>query len=166
MDYVIFFLLSVVALFGALNVAFQRNPVVGALNLILTILAIAGLYITLNADFLAAVQIIVYAGAIMILFLFVILLVNLDRELWEDFSVFKLPTPILGGLLGVTLVVLLICAEVPVDPAQAATPDPGSGKEVGRLLFTEYAFPFEVASVILFAGMIGAIVLAKKRRVE
>ncbi|MHC4941466.1 MAG: NADH-quinone oxidoreductase subunit J family protein [Planctomycetota bacterium] len=166
MEYVIFFLLAALSLLGALNVVLQRNPVMGALNLVMTILAMAGLYIMLGAEFLAAVQIIVYAGAIMILFLFVILLVNLERELWEDFSVFKLPTPVLGGILGLVLMILLVSAEVPELPATVETPNPGSGKEVGLLLFTEYALPFEIASVVLFAGMIGAIVLAKKRRVE
>ncbi|MBU0755467.1 MAG: NADH-quinone oxidoreductase subunit J [Planctomycetes bacterium] len=166
MEYVIFFLLAGVSVFGALNVILQRNPVISALNLVLTILSLAGLYITLEAEFLAAVQIIVYAGAIMILFLFVILLVNLDRELWEDFSIFKLPTPVLGGILGLVLVLLLFTAKVPLSPTKIDTPDPGSGKEVGRLLFTEYALPFEIASVVLFAGMVGAIILAKKRRVE
>jgi NADH-quinone oxidoreductase subunit J len=166
MDYLIFFLLAAVALFGALNVVLRKNPVVGALNLVLTLLALAALYVTLGAEFLAAVQIIVYAGAIMVLFLFVILLINLERELWEDFSLFKIPAPFLGAVLGVALVMLLWNAEVPQSPTAVSTPDPGSGREVGRLLFTEYAFPFEVASVILFAGMIGAIVLAKKRRVR
>ena len=97
---------------------------------------------------------------------FVILLINLDRELWEDFSLFRLPTPILGGVLSVALTILVFTAEVPATASHIATPDPGSGKEVGRLLFTEYALPFEIASVVLFAGMVGAIVLAKKKRIE
>ncbi|MFH1998466.1 MAG: NADH-quinone oxidoreductase subunit J [Planctomycetota bacterium] len=166
MDYVIFFILAAIAVVGALNVAFRKNPVIGAMNLIMTILAVAGLYITLNAEFLAAVQIIVYAGAIMILFLFVILLINLDRELWDDFSVFKLPAPLLGVVLTVVLMVQLFKVTIPKSTTLAASPDPGSGSEVGRMLFTEFAFPFEVASIILFAGMIGAILLAKKRRVD
>lgn len=166
MDYVIFFLLAAIAVYGALSVAFRKNPVVGALHLILSILAVAGLYITMNAEFLAAVQIIVYAGAIMILFLFVILLINLDRELWDEFSVFKMPAPLLGAIVTVVLVIVMFNVEIPENTSIATTQNPGSGAEVGRLLFTEYAFPFEVASVILFAGMIGAILLAKKRRVE
>ena len=121
---------------------------------------------TLNASFLAAVQILVYAGAIMVLFLFVLLLVNLDREPWEEFSLFKLPAPLLGAAITLALVLLLFRADVQASKAVALPPDPGSGKEVGKVLFTEYAFPFEVVSVILFAGMVGAIVLAKKRKVE
>lgn len=182
MEYLIFFLMAAVALWGALNVVLRKNPVIGALNLILTILTLAGLYMTLDAEFLAAVQIIVYAGAIMVLFLFVVLLINLERGLWEEFSLFRLPTPILGLLFTLALVLLVWNADVfaPEGPETAGIPipesaraaaggaaaDAGSGKEVGKLLFTEYAFPFEIASVILFAGMIGAIVLAKKRRVQ
>jgi len=167
MDYLIFFLLAAAAVFGALNVVLRKNPVIAVLNLVLTILCLAGLYITLHAEFLAAVQIIVYAGAIMVLFLFVVLLMNLDREMWEDFSIFRLPTPIIGSVIGIALVLLAWNAEVPVGEGPAPTEfPPGSGAEVGRLLFTEYAFPFEIVSVILLAGMIGAIILAKKRRVE
>jgi NADH-quinone oxidoreductase subunit J len=166
MDYLIFFLLAAAAVFGALNVVLRRNPVIGVLNLVLAILALAGLFITLHAEFLAAVQIIVYAGAIMILFLFVVLLMNLDREMWEDFSIFRLPTPVVGILFGIALLLLAWNAEVPAGAGAPPTAAPGSGKEVGVLLFTDYLFPFEVASLILLAGMIGAIVLAKKRRVE
>ena len=165
MDYLIFFLLAAAAIFGALNVVLRKNPVIGVLNLVLTILSLAGLFITLHAEFLAAVQIIVYAGAIMVLFLFVVLLMNLDREMWEDFSIFRLPTPIVGSVFGIALVLMAWNAEVPQGEG-ALTDTPGSGTEVGRLLFTEYAFPFEIVSVILLAGMIGAIILAKKRRVE
>jgi len=165
MEHLIFFALAAVALFGALNVVLRKNPVVGALNLILTILSLAGIYLTLDAEFLAAVQIIVYAGAIMVLFLFVILLINLDRELWEDFSLFKIPAPLLGAVLGLSLFVLAWNVELP-EPQAGIPPDAGSGTAVGKLLFTDYAFPFEIASVILFAAMIGAILLAKKRRVQ
>lgn len=166
MEYVIFFALAAMTLLGALNVVLRKNPVICALNLVLTLLALAGLFLTLNAEFLAAVQIIVYAGAIMVLFLFVILLINIDRELWEEFSIFRLPTLILGGAFTLSLVVILWGTQWTPTRHASLSPEPGSGKEVGKLLFTEYAFPFEIASIILFAGMIGAIILAKKRRVE
>ena len=165
MEYVIFFVLAAVAVFGALNMVLRTNPVIAALNLILAILAMAGLYLTLNAEFLAAVQIIVYAGAIMILFLFVVLLINVERELWEDFSLFRLPAPVLGVVLACALIALVWTADIPM-PAEAVSPDPGSGKEVGKLLFTEWSLAFEVASVILFAGMVGAVILARGRRVD
>jgi len=168
MGYIIFFLLAAVTVFGALNVVLRKNPVISALNLVLTILALAGLYMTLNAEFLAAVQIIVYAGAIMVLFLFVVLLMNLEREPWEGFSIFRLPAPILGGCL--TIALMLIAWNAKLADSNVVTPvvsdNPGSGKDVGRLLFTEWSFPFEIASVILFVGMVGAIVLAKRRRVQ
>ena len=166
MDHLIFFLLAAAAVFGALNVVFRRNPVISVLNLVLTILALAGLFLTLHAEFLAAVQVIVYAGAIMVLFLFVVMLMNLDREAFEDFSIFRLPTPLVGGLVGLSLLLMALGAKTATRAEPPLTPDPGSGKEVGRLLFTEYAFPFEIASILLLAAMVGAVYLSRKRRVE
>lgn len=166
MEYVIFFILAGVAVFGALNTVLRKNPVIAALHLVLCILALAGIYLGLNAEFLAAVQVVVYAGAIMVFFLFVVILINLDRDAWEDFSLFRLPAPVLGALFALVLVIALWNVETSAPENLVVTPNPGSGKEVGWLLFREWSFPFEIASLILFVGMVGAIVLAKKRGVD
>ena len=147
MEYLIFFLMAAVALWGALNVVLRKNPVIGALNLILTILALAGLYMTLDASFLAAVQIIVYAGAIMVLFLFVILLINLERELWEDFSLFRLPTPVLGALFTVALV--LVAWNTDVFMASEAS-DGAAVPESATLAFFAACGPMLIAMVRRF----------------
>lgn len=164
MEKLIFYILAAAALGGGLNMVFRRNPVVAALNLVVTLLALAGLYLTLGAEFMAVIQVIVYAGAIMVLFLFVIFLVDVDRSSAGRFEPIRLPVPILTLLLGSIWAVVLAGAEISASGTVAE--QGGTGKSVGDALFTRFAFPFEVVSVILLAAMIGAVVLAKKRSVE
>ena len=158
----IFYLLSAVAIAGALLVVFNRNPVYNVLALIMTFFAIAGHYFLLNSQFLAAVHIIVYAGAIMVLFLYVIMMLNLnvDDEPHKS-TVARVGAVIAGGSMMLILVVALKSAEqmlIPGDPA----PYLGLIGHLGNVLYTQYLLPFEVSAVLFLVGMVGAVMLGKK----
>jgi NADH-quinone oxidoreductase subunit J len=162
-------LVAVIAAVAGVMVVLMRTAVYSALCLILNFFCLAFLYITLNAEFIGVVNIIVYAGAIMVLFLFVIFLINPTREEERDR---------LGGQrrlalgLGLALLVLLgaimsradpaLLAQLPPAPPAASDPTITNVHQVGELLFTRFLFPFEVTSLILLAAVIGAIVLAKR----
>ncbi|MGH7259786.1 MAG: NADH-quinone oxidoreductase subunit J [Nitrospiraceae bacterium] len=159
-----FYFAGIIVLTSILVVAL-RNPVHSALSLLIMFFHVAGLYVTLHAEFVAAVQIIVYAGAILVLYLFVVMLLNVKRE---DRYHAQLPV---GALLGVTIlteVVLLLLqrsdAGTPSAPPAVAPPAAaiGNTEAIGEVLYSTYVFPFEVASLILLVAMIGAIVLAKR----
>jgi NADH-quinone oxidoreductase subunit J len=145
-----------------------RNPIYSALSLLIMFFHVAGLYVTLHAEFLAAVQIIVYAGAILVLYLFVVMLLNLKRE---DRYHAQFLVGILMGLMMLTEVVLLILqrqtggqtASVPgAVRGDGLKPVAGNTETIGEVLYSTYLFPFEVASLILLVAMIGAIILAKR----
>jgi NADH-quinone oxidoreductase subunit J len=168
METLLFWLLAVVALIAAGSMIIQRNPVHSALFLIITLLSLAGLFLLLSAYFLAVIQIIVYAGAIMVLFLFVIMLLDIRRVEAAPSRV-KLQKS-LGILLGVVFLLetfLVLRSGVIIDgAAAAATPLPedfGTAVALGRVLFTSYFFPLQLAAVLLFVALIGAIVLSKRR---
>ena len=163
MDHIFFFYFAGVIAATSLLVVALRNPVYSALALLIMFFHVAGLYVTLHAEFLAAVQIVVYAGAILVLYLFVVMLLNVKTE--ERYHN-QLPV---AGLLGVMLcteVILLAiqsrtavsASAVPVDPVSTS----GNTETIGEVLYSTYLFPFEVASLILLVAMIGAIILAKK----
>jgi len=161
---ILFWFLSALALVSAIMVLISKNPVHSVLWLVATFFAISGHYILLNAQFIAIVNLIVYAGAIMVLFLFVIMLMNLDaaiepkRSLWMKFA-----GVISGGLL---LAVLLSVVRTSVDltnkKAQLNTGDIGLIKNLGSVLFTQYAVPFEISSVLFLSAMVGAVVIGKR----
>jgi NADH-quinone oxidoreductase subunit J len=160
-----FFLATVIAICAILVVAF-RNPVYSVISLLVMFFHIAALFVSLHAEFLAAVQIIVYAGAILVLYLFVIMLLNLkyddsyQRQVWIGVG--------LGAVALAEIIYLMISANagrtpLPTGASQVAAAGPhGNTEMIGRLLYTKYLFPFEVASLILLVAMIGAILLAKK----
>ncbi len=160
---ILFWLLSVTALFGAMMVVTSRNPVYSVLWLILTFFSISGHYILLNAQFLAIVNIIVYAGAIMVLFLFVIMLMNLNKSAeptrgrWIKFA-----GAISGGCLLLVLVAALRSTEVSSKSVQVGVGEIGLIKNLGRELFTNYVVPFEISSILFLSAMIGAVVIGKK----
>ena len=138
----------------------SRSPVTSALFLVLTIVSLSGLFVLLHAFFLAAVQIVVYAGAALVLFLFVIMMLDLKAEERRRITRFGL----IGGVLA-ALAVGWLFRVVPREAALAA-PDPaqveGSASALGTLLFTQYLLPFEAISLVLVAGMVGAILLSRK----
>lgn len=158
----IFWFLSFVAIISALIVVFAKNPVYSVLNLIITFFAIAGHYFLLNAQFLAAVHIIVYAGAIMVLFLYVIMMLNLNKETEpHKKSYVKLIAVVASGLLLLTLVGALKGAETTVLAGTSGI-NIGTVELIGQRLFGEYLLPFEVSSILLLSAMIGAVYLSKK----
>ena len=160
---ILFWFLSVVALFSALMVISSRNPVYSVLWLIATFFSISGHYILLNAQFLAIVNIIVYAGAIMVLFLFVIMLMNLNHETEPRKNRWlRLAGAVSGGCLLLVLVAALRNTEIRQQTAEINTGDIGLIKNLGKQLFTEYVVPFEISSVLFLSAMVGAVVIGKK----
>jgi NADH-quinone oxidoreductase subunit J len=139
---------------------FSTNPVTSAMFLVLTIACLAGLFVLLHAFFLAAVQILVYAGAVMVLFLFVIMLLDLPAE--ERRGV-KRAGIVLGVIAVGTIITLLLrsLARSPLNPDGTPTVEGGT-IQLGRLLFTQYLLPFEIISVLLLVAMVGVILLSKK----
>jgi len=160
-----FFFIALIVVGSALGLVLKRNPVHGALFLVVNLGAIAALYLTLGAEFLAAAQVIVYAGAIMVLFVFAIMvLIPGKEETGPDAlrSQRLLAVPV-AGLLLVLLAVMLRSALFKGDaPAPAV---PGGVAAIGRALFTDYLFPFEVTSVLLLVALVGVMALAKRRTV-
>ncbi len=150
------------AIMFALMVVFTRNPVNSVLYLVLTFFCIAGHYLLLNAQFLAVVHIVVYAGAIMVLFLFVIMLMNLNQDAEpQKTAISKLVAGVLGGLLLVVLVGSLRGAQ-DLQLRQYGSSQIGLVKSLGQVLFHEYLFPFEIVSVLLLSALVGAIMIGKK----
>jgi NADH-quinone oxidoreductase subunit J len=148
-------------MFG-LMVVLSKNPIHSVLYLVLTFFAIAGHYVLMNAQFLAAVHIIVYAGAIMVLFLFVIMLLNLNKETEPQKGVWlKASAAIASG----SLLVILVGSLRGAEQIQSSVPyDSSIGliERLGQTLFNEFLLPFEVASILLLGAMVGAVMLGKK----
>jgi NADH-quinone oxidoreductase subunit J len=161
-----FYFLSFVAVLSALMVVFSRNPVYSVLYLIITFFAIAGHYILMQAEFLAVVHVIVYAGAIMVLFLYVIMLLNLNKESEPHKSnILKFAAAICSGLLLVVLVGSLRGTELLTHSETGEVSSTMGGvKNLGKVLFTDFLFPFEIASVLLLAAMVGVVMLAKAEK--
>ena len=158
----VFYFLAVILVFASLRVITLRNPVHAALHLVLAFFSAAGVWLLLQAEFLAIALILVYVGAVMVLFLFVVMLldINLDR-LREGFWSY-LPLGAIVALLIVAEMSVVLYARfsgVPESAAGQADANFSNAKEVGRLLFTEYVYPFELASVILLVGIVAAVAL-------
>ena len=160
---ILFWVLSVLAVTGAVNVVLSRNPIFSVLWLILTFFAISGHYILLNAQFLAVVNIIVYAGAIMVLFLFVIMLMNMDQQVKTKKNKWiKIAGVIAGGCMLLVMVAALKDADTANQVAQTKEGNIGLIKYLGEALFDEYVVPFEISSVLFLSAMVGAVVIGKK----
>lgn len=156
-----FYILAFLTLSSALMVVFSKQPVRSVLYLIFSFFTIAGHYILLNAQFLAAVHVIVYAGAIMVLFLFVIMLLNLNKETEPQKKTWiKLAAVISGGLLLVVLIATIKGVES--IPLQANDGNIGLVKNLGNVLYNTYMLPFELASILLLSAMVGVVFLTKK----
>ena len=166
MQDILFYVFAALTLFcGFLVVAnpFNRNPVTSAMFLVLTIVSLAGLFTLLHAFFLAAVQILVYAGAVIVLFLFVIMLLDLKEEAHRKIKRFGLFT---GGIaVAAVFGIFLRTLVLTPPPLSAGLPVPtleGVTKPLGRALFTQYLLPFEILSILLLVAMVGVILLSKK----
>lgn len=166
LETLLFYILAVVSVVSAILVVTRRNPVTSALFLVLNFFTLGGLYLTLNAQLIAVIQILVYAGAIMVLFLFVIMLLNLGNieRLSEKISIRKM----FGIGLSAALLMVMIyifgfsAAALPEGDLQRGV-EIGTVEYIGERLFTDYLFPFEITSVLLLAAMVGAVILAKKK---
>jgi NADH-quinone oxidoreductase subunit J len=158
---ILFWVLSAMAVGCALGVILSRNPVNSVMFLILTFFSISGHYILMNAQFLAIVNIIVYAGAIMVLFLFVIMLMNLNADVEpQKGQLVQLAGVISGGTL--FLVVLATIKTAKPEAIDKTPTDIGLITNLGRVLFTKFVLPFEISSVLFLSAMIGAVVIGKK----
>lgn len=161
MQDIAFYILSALALLCGLMVVTRRDPVTSALSLVLCIVCLAGLFVLLEAFFLGAVQILVYAGAVMVLFLFVIMLLDLKEERKRKFKI----GAVVVGILAVGSVGAVLARGILKTAPSAGLAAPtlqGMPKPLGQLLFTQYLLPFEVLSVLLLVAMVGVILLSKK----
>lgn len=159
-----FYLLSGLAIGSGVLVITRKNPVHSALALILTLLSLSGLYLMLYAPFVAGVQIILYVGGIMVLFLFVIMLVNLERaEKERQFNRQWIAGMAAALALGVLFVLIYTRGSKLFAQPIVALPETENTQRVGMLLYSNYMFPFEIASLLLLVAMIGAVVMAKRR---
>lgn len=163
-----FALFSVMAIVGALMLVLQRNPVVSAIYLVISFASLAGLFVLLHAPFLAAVQVVVYAGAIMVLFLFVIMLLNLRHDI--DDGLHHMARRVFGWFLGVVMAALVwLVLRQPWalgpkgDDTVEKVAEIGNTQAVGLSLFTKYLLPLEIIGLVLLVAMVGAVVLSLRR---
>ncbi len=168
MEAYLFYIVATIAVIAGVYLIFEKNPVFSALYLIQTMVCIAVLYILLEAQFIAAVQIIVYAGAIMVLFLFVIMLLNVSasEESKNALPFQRIPAIVMGIVLLVSIGLILnskLPQGKPGEYTSAYVNTIGNTKLIGNLLFTDYLLPFEITSILLFVAAIGAIMLAKRK---
>lgn len=166
---VAFWVLATVSVGASLLVVANRNPVASVLFLVLSFFALAGLFVTLHAHFIAAIQVLIYAGAIMVLFLFVVMLLNLGTPQW--FDVQRKPLAAAAGVLGVLFVGALwagglheftptargVGAALPLDVL-------GSTEAIGAVLYTAFYLPFFATALLLLVAMVGAVVIARRNR--
>ena len=163
-ELIVFFVLAAIAVLGAVSLIVQRHPIHSALSLIVVMVALAGLYLLQGSEFVAAVQIIVYGGAIMVLFIFVIMLLNAGEEEHTNFSK-------LANIAGIPLAVAIsgfIAAAIlhsgqPL-PSTAAEGTLTSTKTLSMMLFRDFVYPFELTSFLILVAILGAIVLAQRER--
>ncbi len=161
---ILFFILGAMALIAGGLVVFQKHPLRSALWLIVNFFAVAGIYLLAHAEFIAAIQVIVYAGAIMVLFLFVIMLLNIRQPEEAPKIPFvgrKMGGIILAGFTG--LILIYGVARAALTTGKEAAPGLGNTESIARSLFTDYLLPFEVTSVLLLVAIVGAVVLAKSK---
>jgi NADH-quinone oxidoreductase subunit J len=165
----IFIVMALLATGSSLMMVTRRNPIHSALWLIVTFFSVAALYVLLSATFIAVAQVMVYAGAIMMLIVFVIMLIHLEQG-FQPVAKYSFPK-LVGGLITILLflqVLLGILVYRGVGKRGIYTPDvlanSGNAQVVGSLLYGKYVFPFEIASILLLVGIIGAVVLAKRKK--
>ena len=161
--WVIFIITSLLAIVSSVMMITRRNTIHSALFMILAFVASAILYLLLGCQFLAMIQIIVYAGAVMMLIIFVIMMIDLSRE--EKLKMKVTKTKVAGVIVSVLfmLMLILVMAFNSVKGKMGTLPSIGDAKTIGSLLFTKFLLPFEVASVLLLTAMVGAVMLSKKK---
>jgi len=165
-QWLIFLGMAFISVLASFLVITRKNPIHSALFLVLTFLCVAVLYLLLYSQFIAIIQVVVYAGAIVMLIVFVIMLLDLENELRSRFKIVY--SKVIGGFLAVLFllgILYSVVAKSPTGKMGSYPPDKVSAnvKAVGEVLFTQYLFPFEIISVLLVAAIIGAVILSKKR---
>ena len=173
LESLLFIIMSMITIACAIGVVFQKNPIYSAVFLIQTMVSLAVLYVLLHAQFVAAVQVMVYAGAIMVIFVFVIMLLNLNKDSLEggrNKMPMQKPAAIVLGLILVVMIGVIMARTIYQGAQGEYTPEVmdqiGNTQLVGKMLFTKYVLPFEIASILLFAAIVGAIILAKKQIIK
>jgi NADH-quinone oxidoreductase subunit J len=163
MSSLFFYIFAAIAVAGALGMVMNtRNTVAAALSLVLTMVALGGVYVLLEAYLIGALQILVYAGAILVLFLFVVMLLNLRREAYSPQR--QRATKIAGAVIGLLVLAQFLQLIHGAFGAPAAIPEGFGGyRQVGTVLFTDYVLAFETTSLLLLAAMVGAVILAKRK---
>ncbi|WP_124640788.1 MULTISPECIES: NADH-quinone oxidoreductase subunit J [Amniculibacterium] len=162
MEQILFYFVAAIALISASYFVFAKNPLYAILSLIITFFSIAGLYVLLNAQFLGVIQVIVYAGAIMVLFLYILMMLNLNKEdETKKHNINKFVGIVAAGIL---FIGILGAYKGLAGSEVAGEVDFGVGltKNLGKLLFNEYVLPFEFASVLILAGIVGAVLIGKR----
>ena len=166
LEVILFTIFSAVSLSSAILMVTRINPVISALFLVVNFASLAGLYLILNAQFIAIAQVIVYAGAIMVFFLFVIMLINpdLEQRFMEQKPKFKMFAVFIAVLVFVQIAYIIFFSQPSADVSKevAASIQAGTVEQIGTDLFTKYVLPFEAVGYLLLAAAIGALVLAKK----
>jgi len=168
MDVLVFAVASVVAVGGALGVVLSRNPVHSALLLVLCFFTSASIWLLIEAEFLAVVLILVYVGAVMVLFLFVVMMLDINvEEIRARFTRYHFLGALVAGLVVFQLVSVVWTRNLGIDVTQGATPQPAdysNTAELGKALYTEYVYPFELAAVMLLIAIVAAISLTMRKR--
>ncbi|MDO8464374.1 MAG: NADH-quinone oxidoreductase subunit J [Gallionella sp.] len=163
---IVFYMFSALIVFAGLRVITARNPVHAVLFLVLTFISCAGICILLEAEFLAITLVLVYVGAVMVLFLFVVMMLDINLvQLRKDFWRWLPFGAVLAGLMAFEMIWVLGSTKTPVGKAAIKhAADYSNTKELGRLIYTDYVYPFEIAAVILLVAMVAAIALTLRRR--
>src|SRR4051812_36751538 len=158
----LFIIFGAICVGGAINLLRQKHPIDSALSLVVVMGSLAGLYLLLGAEFLAAIQVIVYAGAIMVLFVFVIMLLNAGEEEHTRGSKIALLFGVPGMIVGSVLVAWILVRSEPSTQSVGIGSLYGSASSIGRLLFSNFLLPFEITSVLILIAIMGAVVLARR----
>ena len=166
LETVVFYVFSAVLLLSALRVITARNPVHAALALVLAFFTAAGIWLLLRAEFLAITLVLVYVGAVMVLFLFVVMMLDVDLERLREGFWKNLPTAaVVGGIMAFEMIAMLATRHFGTSVGtRAVAPDYSNTRELGRVLYTQYVYAFEIAAVILLVAIIAAIALTLRRR--
>jgi len=159
---ILFYIIAAVIVISAVGVISARNPVYSALSLVVTLISVAVLYLLLHAEFLAVVQVLTYAGAILVLFVFIIMLLNLRKEELFEKGMGSFGKFILSFAAVIMFLSFGFISQFPRQTLKVVSPDFGSVAMVGKEIFTSYVLPFEIAGVLLTVALIGAVLLAKK----
>jgi len=164
MEPLLFYIFAAVIVITIIMMIFQTNPVASAIYLVISFFGLAVMFVLLSAPFVAVLQILVYAGAIMVLFTFVIMLLNLNKKdlIYDKISIKKIGAVLVGLFFLGFLAFYFI--KIPVYPFAPINPDFGTVEGVGTLLFTKYLIPFELTSILLLVALIGAVMLGKKEK--